>query len=840
MIRGRSLLLSTAIAAAIAAALLLFMGALSHVNGAPALHGYKQGAAPEDEPIIVKGKAATRVGADKVLPDAALVAPSMSENFEGVWPATGWTVEDLSNADGGQYMLNKRNCHPHQGGFAGWTVGGGVEGGALPCSGNYPNNLDTWATYGPFDLRNVISASLTFYLWGSSQGQEGCPTDYLFVGYSTDNYSYSGAGLCGNFTQGTDGNGYHKVTLNLNEQLGQSQVWVGFAMISDGSINTYGGFTVDDIRLTSRTAPTPEQCLQQGAWYGEYFNNTSLQGSPVFTRCDPDVDFYWRSGSPDAEFPTMVDNFSVRWRKTVNFAESGWYRFRTFTDDGVRLYVDGTRIINDWNGQNFTENSKGQQLTGAHEIKMEYLEIQNDAIAHLTWYLCPNGSGDCDMNLPAIYQTHYTNEPMPTTCKDWQKMSPQQSLFNWGCMVTSWVMALKEYGVDTNPRELNKWLSENGGYQGEFPGDTCTAFLKPNAILKFAEWWGKEHGQIIKFQYGANLTSPVQLIRSETPVVMGVKPNAGGQPSHWVLAVDVVKDSAGHTVYGVNDPWSSYGCKPIQSNGTVQCAAGPLTPTQHETLLPGVKLGNYSTYKYLELVEAPAARQAGASFDSSISYTAISAEILLTDSQGRRTGYDPATDQFLEEIPGSLYFDDKIVPPGGTDDGQVVRSLILTDDAGGKFTLQVIGVGNVARGSVAPTATAYAVSAYGIDNQYTVTTADLFGEIQAGQVAEYQVDFQPGSDLKMGEHTYLPLVGNERSMCGQFVWFSLGIDTYPGSQVYNSGETWFFDEFALGTMPPEGSYAVIVGPQFMSQEFAPGIKWLSGAESITPVANCQP
>jgi len=44
------------------------------------------------------------------------------------------------------------------------------------------------------------------------------------------------------------------------------------------------------------------------------------------------------------------DWFSVRWTRTLWF-DAGRYRFTTTTDDGVRLYLDGQLIVDQWRDQ---------------------------------------------------------------------------------------------------------------------------------------------------------------------------------------------------------------------------------------------------------------------------------------------------------------------------------------------------------------------------------------------------------------------------------------------------------------------------------------------------------
>ncbi len=172
----------------------------------------------------------------------------MPQDFEGAWPAVGWQLSDESGADGGEFLWGKRDCHPHTGSYAGWSVGGGAQGSLLSCSANYPDNANTWAIYGPFDLRSATSAVLTFHVYGRTAGAEGCPWDYLFVGSSVNGAEFAGGRYCGDWTSGADGAGYHRGTLNLAGRLGEAQVWIGFRFYSNGSVTDLG-FTIDDVAL---------------------------------------------------------------------------------------------------------------------------------------------------------------------------------------------------------------------------------------------------------------------------------------------------------------------------------------------------------------------------------------------------------------------------------------------------------------------------------------------------------------------------------------------------------------------------------------------------------------
>jgi len=116
------------------------------------------------------------------------------------------------------------------------------------------------------------------------------------------------------------------------------------------------------------------------AWHGEYFTNRSLGGSPAMVRYDALIDFNWLADSPAPQIPG--DNFSVRWMRTI-YLSGGRYRITTTTDDGVRLYVDGQRVLQRWYDQVATHNVDLDLGPGNHSIILEYFEHLGHARARL-------------------------------------------------------------------------------------------------------------------------------------------------------------------------------------------------------------------------------------------------------------------------------------------------------------------------------------------------------------------------------------------------------------------------------------------------------------------------
>jgi glucose/arabinose dehydrogenase/PKD repeat protein len=127
-----------------------------------------------------------------------------------------------------------------------------------------------------------------------------------------------------------------------------------------------------------------EVVSEDGGYAGEYFANRDLQGTPVLTRDDDAVDFEWGGGAPADGVP--ADNFSARWTKSLTVAEEGAYEFTVTSDDGVRLYVDGEKVIDKWIPQSRTTYSAIRQLTqGTHEVVIEYFERGGDAVAKFAY-----------------------------------------------------------------------------------------------------------------------------------------------------------------------------------------------------------------------------------------------------------------------------------------------------------------------------------------------------------------------------------------------------------------------------------------------------------------------
>ncbi|WP_282037720.1 glycoside hydrolase family 3 protein [Saccharicrinis aurantiacus] len=120
-------------------------------------------------------------------------------------------------------------------------------------------------------------------------------------------------------------------------------------------------------------------------WDAEYFNNSNLEGTPLKVKKDKEISFNWGGYSPFDGMP--YDHFSVRWTASIVPPKSGNYTFTTVSDDGVRMYINGKMIIDDWNSHGAKANSYKVNLdaTKKYEVVVEYFDGTGDAEISLFW-----------------------------------------------------------------------------------------------------------------------------------------------------------------------------------------------------------------------------------------------------------------------------------------------------------------------------------------------------------------------------------------------------------------------------------------------------------------------
>jgi endonuclease YncB( thermonuclease family) len=131
------------------------------------------------------------------------------------------------------------------------------------------------------------------------------------------------------------------------------------------------------------TDDTPSAPCPIGQYLAAYYDNPYLYSHPTLVRCEDSLDHDWGGASPGPGVPT--DNFSARWVGRHLFADST-YDFAAVADDGVRIWLDDTLIIDGWREQPPTEYRAARPLAaGYHIVRVAYFEHRGGAVIRLSW-----------------------------------------------------------------------------------------------------------------------------------------------------------------------------------------------------------------------------------------------------------------------------------------------------------------------------------------------------------------------------------------------------------------------------------------------------------------------
>jgi len=149
----------------------------------------------------------------------------------------------------------------------------------------------------------------------------------------------------------------------------------------------------------------------QGTLKAEYYNGTDFEkyvGEQIVSK----IDFYWHQYAP----LEGVDPYScsVRYTGQLKSPRSGSVSFTAQVDDGIRVWLNDTLLINNWrlNDHGFSEGDLYMEANTKYDLKIEYFNALNEAELKLLWKLPedPNQNwvskwwyGDEPVVIPAQY-----------------------------------------------------------------------------------------------------------------------------------------------------------------------------------------------------------------------------------------------------------------------------------------------------------------------------------------------------------------------------------------------------------------------------------------------------
>lgn len=138
-------------------------------------------------------------------------------------------------------------------------------------------------------------------------------------------------------------------------------------------------------RETPSESPVPAASPVLRGLRAQYYQGQSLQGVPI-DRIDSTVDYSWRAGQPP--IAATKDVYSVRWRGklTPRFTERTTFLVRY--DDGVRIWMDGKVVLDDWAGRYVIVAKKFEvDLTAGRpvDLKIEYFNGGDRGVMQMSW-----------------------------------------------------------------------------------------------------------------------------------------------------------------------------------------------------------------------------------------------------------------------------------------------------------------------------------------------------------------------------------------------------------------------------------------------------------------------
>lgn len=206
---------------------------------------------------------------------------------------------------------------------------------------------------------------------------------------------------------------------------------------------------------------------------GEYFNQRYPSGIPTdatatIARIDSQVNFDWNTSSPGSGIP--ADNFSTRWTGYVIPTQSGNYRFYVTADDGVKLWVGNTQLVNAWVDQGATEYASSTvalQANVSYPIRVEYYENGGGASASLKW------SGPATSNVKQVIASAALSTLPRSSCTSGTLEAESMTKTTGGAVTSGW----------------NIWA--NGSIYGNFTFGTGTHDITIRAYSSYAgSAWG--------------------------------------------------------------------------------------------------------------------------------------------------------------------------------------------------------------------------------------------------------------------------------------------------------------------------------------------------------------
>ena len=136
--------------------------------------------------------------------------------------------------------------------------------------------------------------------------------------------------------------------------------------------------------MTPASVTVPTTCVpSSGTFTACYYSGITLSGNPVLINLANPLNYYWVSAFPPS--PVPPNGFSARYQGNFNFT-AGTHAFSVIASDGVRIYIDGVKVLDEWKDGSLSAYNFSQTMTqGSHLVTVEFYSHTGTPAIHVAW-----------------------------------------------------------------------------------------------------------------------------------------------------------------------------------------------------------------------------------------------------------------------------------------------------------------------------------------------------------------------------------------------------------------------------------------------------------------------